>query len=541
MLISVVGKPLMSRLTSLPKNYQGTCVILFHMNLIQLFTIASFFLLDFLPSLIFLNLEKLWLSVIFFRSQSIYLLLPCGRCWRNFKNLRKTTAYLSKAYGDLDINERSVKSMPFEQFALLIQSHDTLHKAKALLDRLEIRHRLSQCSANRSSFNDIDHLLKRVASPQKKQVSRKFGSSRTQKETAKSTHMSRYQVRVVLCAYMILGHPDAVISGRGERETALVNSAKKFVEEFDLLMKILLNGPMHIPDKESDRTALSRRTFRLQLAAFDSAWCSFLNSFVVWKAKDARSLEEDLVRAACRLEVSMIQTCKMTPEGGSAPLSHDMRAIQKQVLFLFLTIFNDPKSCQLCCSSAMTGYLDIKTNSQNFPFSIQVSEDQKLLREKVQHLSGDAGIERMETAISDTRTKFFEARENQSPISPPTPIMLSPGPASSSSRDKAGNFVVAPRKESSVVRSLFKDDVDAMEAGSSLLKHRTSSSSRGSLDMENARVVNEYVHGAHLAFTDSFSDAGEDHIVVCELSCVIFTWYQFSELFLIQLIMISQI
>ncbi|KAG6414875.1 hypothetical protein SASPL_122249 [Salvia splendens] len=393
------------------------------------------------------------------------------RCWRNFKNLRKTTAYLSKAYGDLDINERSVKSMPFEQFALLIQSHDTLHKAKALLDRLEIRHRLSQCSANRSSFDDIDHLLKRVASPQKKQVSRKFGSSRTQKETAKSTsHMSRYQVRVVLCAYMILGHPDAVISGRGERERALVNSAKKFVEEFDSLMKILLNGPMQIPDKES--TALSRRTFRLQLAAFDSAWCSFLNSFVVWKVKDARSLEEDLVRAACRLEVSMIQTCKMTPEGGSAPLSHDMRAIQKQV-----------------------------------------SEDQKLLREKVQHLSGDAGIERMETAISDTRTKFFEARENQSPISPPTPIMLSPGPASSSSRDKAGNFVVAPRKESSVVRSLFKDDVDAMEAGSSLLKHRTSSSSRGSLDMENARIVNEYVHGAHLAFTDSFSDAGEDHIV----------------------------
>ncbi|XP_047969894.1 uncharacterized protein LOC125213409 [Salvia hispanica] len=394
------------------------------------------------------------------------------RCWRNFKNLRKTTAYLSKAYGDLNINERSVKSMPFEQFALLIQSHDTLQTAKALLDRLEIRHRLSQCSANRSSFDDIDHLLKRVASPQKKQVSRKFGSSRMQKETAKSTpHMSRYQVRVVLCAYMILGHPDAVISGRGERETALVNSAKKFVEEFDLLMKILLNGPMQIP-QESDCTALSRRTFRLQLAAFDSAWCSFLNSFVVWKAKDARSLEEDLVRAACRLEVSMIQTCKMTPEGSSAPLSHDMRAIQKQV-----------------------------------------SEDQKLLREKVQHLSGDAGIERMETAISDTRTKFFEARENQSPISPPTPIMLYPGPVSSSSRDKAGNFVVAPRKESSVVRSLFKDDVDAVEAGSSLLKHRTSSSSRGSLDMENARIVNEYVHGAHLAFTDSFSDAGEDHIV----------------------------
>lgn len=232
----------------------------------------------------------------------------------------------------MNINERSVKSLPFEQFALLIQSPETLHKAKALLDRLEIRHRLSQSSANLSALDDIDHLLKRVASPKRKQSFRKAVSSRKQKETARTTpHLSRYQVRIVLCAYMILGHPDAVISGRGERETALVDSAKRFVEEFDLLIKILLNGPLQIPDRESDHVALTRRTFRLQLAAFDSAWCSFLNSFVVWKAKDARSLEEDLVRAACRLELSMIQTCKMTPEGGSAPLSHDMRAIQKQV------------------------------------------------------------------------------------------------------------------------------------------------------------------------------------------------------------------
>lgn len=153
---------------------------------------------------------------------------------------------------------------------------------------------------------------------------------------------------------------------------------------------------------------------------------------------------------------------------------------------------------------------------------MQVSEDQKLLREKVQHLSGDAGIERMESAISDTRTKFFEASN------PPTPLMLSPSLSSSSSidsSDEASNLTVAPRKESSVVRSLFKDEVDAMEVGSSLLKHRNLPTSRGSLDMENARIVNEYVHGAHLALTDSFSDAGEDQIMVCDLFRVIFTWY----------------
>ncbi|KAH6811675.1 hypothetical protein C2S51_025437 [Perilla frutescens var. frutescens] len=406
-----------------------------------------------------------------------------ARCWRNFKNLGNTTAYLSKAYSDLNINERSVKSMPFEQFALLIQSPKTIYTAKALLDRLEIRHRLFRHAANPSGLDDIDHLLKRVASPKRMQASRKSILSRKQKETppirqaAKTTpHLSRYQVRIVLCAYMILGHPDAVISGQGERETALVNSAEKFVEEFDLLIKIMLNGPLQIPDKESDHLTLTRRTFRSQLAAFDSAWCSFLNSFVVWKAKDARSLEEDLVRAACRLELSMIQTCKMTPDGGSAPLSHDMKAIQKQV-----------------------------------------SEDQKLLREKVQHLSGDAGIERMENAISDTRTKFFEARENRSPITPLTPIILSPNPAPSSSSlgssDEASNLAVASRKQSSVVRSLFKDEVGAKEVSSSLLNHSTLPVSRGSSDMENARIVNEYVHGTRPAFTDSFSDAGEDQIM----------------------------
>ena len=72
----------------------------------------------------------------------------------------------------------------------------------------------------------------------------------------------------------------------------------------------------------------------LSLQRFDKAWCSYLNCFVVWKVKDARLLEEDLVRAACQLELSMIQTCKMmTPKGDNDALTHDMKAIQKQVFY----------------------------------------------------------------------------------------------------------------------------------------------------------------------------------------------------------------
>ncbi|KAL6491806.1 hypothetical protein OROGR_034059 [Orobanche gracilis] len=368
-----------------------------------------------------------------------------------------------------------------KRIAVRIQSSATIYTTKALLDRLKPRFQISRTIRNSTGYDDIDHLLKRVASPKKDAPRKAAAPSREGKKSLSTRqaakivpgHLSRYQVRIVLCAYMILGHPDAVISGRGERETALVKSAEIFVKEFELLIKILLNGPMQVSDKESGHVILTRRTFKFQLAAFDSSWCSFLNSFVVWKSKDARSLEEDLVRAACRLELSMIQTCKMTPEGDSAPLSHDMKAIQKQVF-----------------------------------------EDQKLLREKVQHLSGDAGIQRMEDALSDTRTKFFKARENGSPITPLTPLMLTSTAASSSSlvsSEKANNSTVASQKQSLVVRSLFKDEVVPKEVSSSMSSAGTSQSSSGSLDMDNLRIVNEYVHGEHLALADSHTKAADEY------------------------------
>ncbi|KAG5040353.1 hypothetical protein JHK85_012829 [Glycine max] len=44
--------------------------------------------------------------------------------------------------------------------------------------------------------------------------------------------------------------------------------------------------------------------------------------------------KEDLVRAVCQLEASMIQTCNLTPEGACGKLSHDMKAIQHQYALL---------------------------------------------------------------------------------------------------------------------------------------------------------------------------------------------------------------
>lgn len=244
---------------------------------------------------------------------------------------------LTEAYNSLNINGRSVKSMPFEQFAGLIESNSTLQIVKALLDRFESRLRVARVVAAASypsNFENIDHLLKRVASPKRRSTpspsARSKNTSKVVREAPKSiTKSSRYQVRVVLCAYMILGHPDAVLSGQGEREIALAKTAKEFVNEFELLTKIILEGPTQSSDDESESSP-KQWTFRSQLAAFDQSWCSYLNCFVAWKVKDARALEEDLVRAACHLELSMLQTCKLSA-GGNNALTHDMKAVQKQV------------------------------------------------------------------------------------------------------------------------------------------------------------------------------------------------------------------
>ncbi|CAN7117308.1 unnamed protein product, partial [Brassica rapa subsp. narinosa] len=133
----------------------------------------------------------------------------------------------------------------------------------------------------------------------------------------------RFPIRVVLSAFMILGHPDAVFNSQGDQEAALNDSAKGFLREFKLLIKVIKEGHVKMSIEES-----KLQTLRSQLDLFDKAWCTFLNSFVLWKVKDARLLGEDKVRAACQLEIYMIQKCKITPERDDTVLTHDKKAIQ---------------------------------------------------------------------------------------------------------------------------------------------------------------------------------------------------------------------
>jgi hypothetical protein len=125
-----------------------------------------------------------------------------------------------------------------------------------------------------------------------------------------------------------MGHPAEVFSGVGECEIVLADSAANFIQEFELLVKIIIDGPIKT-SQEIASTNPSQKTFRSQLEAFDKAWCIYLHRFVAWKSKDAKLLEKDLVRAACHLELSLLQTCKLTSRN-----TRDMYGIKKQVVDL---------------------------------------------------------------------------------------------------------------------------------------------------------------------------------------------------------------
>jgi hypothetical protein len=131
---------------------------------------------------------------------------------------------------------------------------------------------------------------------------------------------------------MIMGHPAEVFSGVGECEIVLADSAANFIQEFELLVKIIIDGPIKT-SQEIASTNPSQKTFRSQLEAFDKAWCIYLHRFVAWKSKDAKLLEKDLVRAACQLELSLLQTCKLTSRNDGG-LTRDMYGIKKQVVDL---------------------------------------------------------------------------------------------------------------------------------------------------------------------------------------------------------------
>lgn len=345
--------------------------------------------------------------------------------------------------------------MPFEQLALLIKSTATINTTKALVDRLESRLRLLWAVRGcQPSLANIDHLFRiavahNYTGNSSNNTQRGAKTTKSVKEEAQMpVTLSRYPVRVVLCACMIMGHPDAVLNGQGECEVTLVESAVRFIREFELLLKIIIDGPIKTSQEEIAAEIPSQKTFRFQLEACDKAWCFYLHHFVSWMLKDAKLLEEDLVRAACQLEFSMMQS-KLTL-GNDGTLANDMEAIKKQVL-----------------------------------------DEQKLLREKVQHLSGNTGLKRMECALTEIRSKFIGDEESESPLKSSSGQISSSRPPHS-------------LEGSPVTNSSAKRIIDDHQSVDTLLVS------------ENELLVNEIVHEYHRGLADTFNAADKDQNYVQE-------------------------
>lgn len=126
------------------------------------------------------------------------------------------------------------------------------------------------------------------------------------------------------------------------------------------------------------------------------------------------------------------------------------------------------------------------------------------------HLSGDAGIARMETAISETRSKYFQARENGSPVGSPFTDISSPItasiPTSHSSLgtlEKRSSMDANTERTNHVARRLFADEDNLSKVGS----HKQLCASGVRMDLENELIVNESVHGEQLVLDESISFA----------------------------------
>ncbi|GFR44293.1 hypothetical protein Agub_g5504, partial [Astrephomene gubernaculifera] len=135
----------------------------------------------------------------------------------------------------------------FDRFAAALRSPATLKAAQALMRRLEQRLALresrptSQDQPPSGSYGSPPSPSQPSPQPTvatASDVSRLL--RRLHPRAAKDAPLERYPPRVLLCAFMIVRHPEVVFSGAGEREAALATAASDLVVRLEaLLYKII--------------------------------------------------------------------------------------------------------------------------------------------------------------------------------------------------------------------------------------------------------------------------------------------------------------
>lgn len=146
---------------------------------------------------------------------------------------------------------------------------------------------------------------------------------------------------------------------------------------------------------------------------------------------------------------------------------------------------------------------------------MQVAESQKLLKEMLQQLSGNAGIEHMEGALSETRSRYLKVNDNESPLRPLRIKSLAPSQSKANTSpmpSMVSSSIETDQIRSHVVRTLFKNAATSLPGESTISEPSTSSddqlgSSTKKLVTENEVLVNEFLHQHHCSFSDNWDDA----------------------------------
>ena len=139
----------------------------------------------------------------------------------------------------------------------------------------------------------------------------------------------------------------------------------------------------------------------------------------------------------------------------------------------------------------------------------------------MQHLSGNAGLERMECALSDMRSRFFKARDSGSSSAAPFPsissscLPKSPDGSLASVPGEMNNLAEGCESSSPIVHSLSeRDDSSSGKVVGSSIDFNGSACGHPSFDAmlvgENELLVNEIVHEHRHDFADSFIINDED-------------------------------
>ncbi|PNX57341.1 T-complex protein 11, partial [Trifolium pratense] len=105
------------------------------------------------------------------------------------------------------------------------------------------------------------------------------------------------------------------------------------------------------------------------------------------------------------------------------------------------------------------------------------------------HLSGDAGIERMESALSETRSRYIRVKDSGSPVGFPMTQYMSPSPTPVTT--------IASTSESNISNKSNKTS-------------RVLSTTAEKIVAPNDVLVNEFLHEHHRSFADDFDVS--DHI-----------------------------